>query len=149
MTLVFMAAQKIFRGWEYDWGAIDINGCLGYFQSAGFGPIPQIYNDKLDGEFDLEELVLQRPIVTECVQVSDFNGGDDILTWLDIAKRGFFSYDWCRTKKHYYLVAAPQKPIFRKDINNDLIDEFLVTEFDWEFDESHKNGVELKGVKIE
>lgn len=92
-----------FAGQELDWLAHDLDGLRGYFCSAGFGPVPEVAAQSLRD--DLEAAVLALPIATAAHWV----GGPHINVGhhFEIARRGFFAFDWDDRAKRYLLIAAP------------------------------------------
>ncbi len=149
MQPVFVEKHKYFKTLEYDWGAVDSTGKLGFFSSSGFGPIPRFCHlrQKKD-EFQLHDSLILRPKVTEPVRLQEVNDDVNIDDWLQVSERGFFAYDWCHDLKKYRLISMPEKALHRSDINDDLIKEFLFVEFDWPYEEDHKNGLVLNGVTV-
>lgn len=112
-----------FLGVEFDWVGADITGRLGYFSTAGAGPIPTICMDH-PGMFDeLFESVLGAPVISEPTQISAFD--KNISDWMEVTKRGFYSFDWSSELLVYQLVAIPTPPIKINTSNsNALLDSF-------------------------
>jgi hypothetical protein len=93
---------------EFDWIAVDRSGCLGYFATAGFGPIPSSVASNCDLYDEVLEAVLLMPI-RGSADVSPTAKGD-VSEWLEVARRGMFAYDWCVSRSCYELVARPSVP---------------------------------------
>jgi len=59
-----MSRQEV-EGGEFDWFAVDGNGHLGHFATAGYGPVPAAVLSRLAEVRDLDERVLCLPVVGE------------------------------------------------------------------------------------
>lgn len=97
-----------YLGLERDWIAVNPDGQVGFFSTAGFGPIP---------ENVLEEAFLERAFeaITDLPVVSDFElvcpSEGDITDWTSVAKRGIFAFDWNNSGKVFNLIVKPTSPI--------------------------------------
>jgi hypothetical protein len=98
-----------YRGVELDWIAVDTEENIGYFSTAGFGPIPASVISLGEVGDGLEELVRNLPICTSSVVTSLFRR--DITDWIRAAERGLFAFDWRSSSSSYELIARPAKPV--------------------------------------
>lgn len=106
-----------FLGIEYDWAAIDNEEQLGYFSSAGLGPIPKIC-EQMPLHFDnLFETTID--MTTLCNAQIITENQKNIDDWFLIAQKGIFAYDWNEKLKLYELIAKPKKPISFRQLNKD------------------------------
>ncbi len=89
---------------EFDWLACDSNGRIGYFTSAGAGPVPDIAltDGFLVGVF---EYVTARPEGWNAVAVGEHSYNTD--DFLAVARRGLCGFNWDFDRKAYTLVARP------------------------------------------
>ncbi len=97
-----------FLGREFDWIATESRGLVGYFSTAGDGPVPEYC---VLGEGPVENLfeeVMQLPSVCS---VTIVDGADrNIADWVAVAERGLLAFDWSRSMSRYNLVALPNEP---------------------------------------
>lgn len=97
---------------EYDWLGVDKNGYIGFFSSAGFGPIPEtVIKPNLSIDLTQEILGLPKCSETESIQLQDRK----ISEWIEIAERGLFSFDWSFNSDSYEMVSWPETPVFFKE----------------------------------
>ena len=97
------------------WLAIDQNGQLAVFLTAGFGPVPMIALTQVHSEStNVERLVQDMDEIGEAHLLVTVPIPDDFI---DLARRGFFVFDWTdihRTNRQkidrYELVAVPNEP---------------------------------------
>lgn len=120
MMLSDFVHEHEFIGLEYDWAAIDKNGYVGYFSSAGAGPIPKfcILEPALFDE--LFEKTISMVTSCESIQLSGYDR--DVSDWVSIAQKGFYTFDWRRELSVYQLIAKPKKPIKFNFLNSDMRD---------------------------
>lgn len=105
-----------FLGYEFDWLACDDTGHVAFMASAGFGPIPTQYVDD-ESIFDgLFEEIEQIPVSCDDYEVNRFD--KVILGSADIARRGFYAFDWNHSEKRYLLEAIPDKPVLVDQLAN-------------------------------
>jgi hypothetical protein len=98
------------------WIASDYNGNIGAFVTGGEGPIPcSALRDKYFLIDDVEEALCDLPLVSGVRLLVSMPRPDDFI---EMAKRGFFVYDWRdvhRTSRAcsnmYEQIAVPQTPI--------------------------------------
>ncbi|TQV75837.1 hypothetical protein [Denitrobaculum tricleocarpae] len=113
--------KHVFLGWEYAWMAVDEVGAVGYFSTAGFGPIPETCT-RNENMFDeaFEEIVREEK---RC-EYEQFSGFDaSISTWGDVARRGIFSFDWESQTSRFMLVCKPLNPIRLENMRGRLYQE--------------------------
>lgn len=98
---------------EFDWLATDLDGFVGYFSTAGAGPVPTA--SVQDGELLEDALDRIRALDRVCdgVPVAGVLNPRD---WIDVAERGIFAYDWSHTTRQYELVAEPARPVRLHDL---------------------------------
>jgi hypothetical protein len=94
-------------GREFDWFAIDVDGSIGHFSSAGFGLVPIDILERFEEADVLPEQFLGLPIVGEAIGHLKGN----IADWLEMARRGLYSFDWNDSKAIYCRAATPQETI--------------------------------------
>jgi len=93
--------------WDCLWLAHDRNNHIGGFVTGGNGPIPVDLLDLNEPKVeDLEEMVSGLPKVSASRLLISFY--TDPSSFLDLAERGIFIYDW---QDPYQLVATPTTPI--------------------------------------
>ena len=100
-------------GLDAVWLASDGQGHVATLTTAGEGPVPQTAVGLIqDSEF--EKSCNDLPRVTECTTLLAEGRAD---TWVSLAERGFFAYDWqdvYRTRdrvRAYDLIARPHAPL--------------------------------------
>src|SRR4051794_24033155 len=81
-------SRVVFEGSEFDWFAVDGYGYVGHFSSAGFGPVPVAILAHFEELRDLDSRMRGSPIVGEAT--GHLPGLID--DWLEMARRGLFSY---------------------------------------------------------
>jgi hypothetical protein len=102
------------------WLALDGDGHVGAFVSAGAGPIPERALACEHGVEDIEKALLQLPRKSTAQLLI----ADDVPSFVDIAERGLFVYDWQDVHRNrrdcthkYEPVAKPINPISAADLN--------------------------------
>lgn len=111
-------------GLDIAWLASDIADCLAAVVTAGAGPLPEsVFGGPVDLS-DLENRLLQLPVVGAASVLVD-NG--DMTSFLNLAMRGLFVFDWTDVHRSdrakidaYQLVAAPSRTIHTFDLPADL-----------------------------
>lgn len=101
-----------FEQLDVAWIASDDLGQIGFFFTAGSGPIPA---SALQLVHESEESANELPIVSDVDLLVPLPRPDD---YLNLARRGFYAFDWSdvhktnleRTKS-YELIARPIKPV--------------------------------------
>jgi hypothetical protein len=127
------------KGNEFDWFAVDKCGYVGHFATAGYGPIPVAVLDRLNKILELYERVLQMPVVGEAT--GHLPGR--IESWLEMARRGLFAYDWKHWHGPYQRAATPSHPVRLVDLPADLREAVQVVTW------PNANFVELLAVRPE
>ena len=96
------------------WVAIDQNGSLAAFVTAGEGPIPTAFLKSGYVLESIEDIICNLAITSEARLLASMPRPDDFI---NMAERGFYVYDWTdidRTANEvldaYELVAAPINP---------------------------------------
>jgi hypothetical protein len=97
-------------GLEYDWFAVDQDGHIGHFSSAGYGAIPLAVFDHADAQEQLFAYFQEQPIQTEAELM--IAPGGTLDAWLAMARQGVFSYDFKHWDGPYQLIARPVRPTF-------------------------------------
>jgi hypothetical protein len=117
--------RQVIEGGEFDWFAVDCEGHIGHFATAGFGPVPSAVLARLDELRKLDERVLSLPAIGEatghlsCV----------IDDWLDMARRGLFAYDWQHWSGPYLRAATPSAPILIDQLPTGLRESVRLVEW--------------------
>lgn len=107
------------------WLAVDSDGHVGVFITAGIGPISEAILGQQFPICEIESELTKLPEIAEVNLMADFPFSD---SFMELAKRGLFVYDWqnahrrrSEVKLGYDLVAAPTYPIKIKEIPSGLI----------------------------
>lgn len=123
-------SRKAFEGGEFDWFAVDAAGWIGHFSTAGFGPVPipvleQLDVDHQNSVWTLDERILELPITGTA------NGhlSGRIDDWLEMARRGLFSFDWKHWSGPYLKAATPAVPITIDAVPTDLRQMLWIVRF--------------------
>jgi len=102
-------------GQDLVWLAIDASGMVSAFITAGEGPIPSSALQAAVGEPNLEEQLHDLPITCQATLLVNVPVA---TSYLDLAKRGFFVFDWSdihRTSAQatgmYERVCLPERPV--------------------------------------
>jgi hypothetical protein len=82
------------KGTDFNWFAIDCEGHIGLFATAGEGWIPKSVAENLD----------EHKAVSQTLDEPHF-GSEEI--WTDYAKVGFFVFDWGASYVSYRKVIGP------------------------------------------
>lgn len=91
MLPTYQSFDERFPGLEFDWFALDAEGCIGLFSSAGFGPVPasvQLHfqeHDRAASHVDWRVLEMEQAC----------------------AEMGLFLFDWQHWKRPYLKLAQP------------------------------------------
>jgi hypothetical protein len=97
-----------FIGLEFDWFAVDSDGFLALFASAGWGPVP----DAVFGCYENQRLIEAR-MYSLCGGAAhapiQFN-------FEDLIPKGVFAYDWHQTYGPYRRVDLPLAPRTASDL---------------------------------
>jgi hypothetical protein len=107
--MVAKSAEDI-RGTEFDWLAVDGDGHVALFSTAGAGYAPPEFLRDTDAHDAALEDILALPTSTRARFAPQIAPGLK-NTWLLVAERGLFAFDSDPNGGPYRLVAAPQLPI--------------------------------------
>jgi hypothetical protein len=123
-------SREAFGGGEFDWFAVDGVGHVGHFATAGFGPVPvpilaRLDEGQTDQLWDLRDRVLGLPLVGSAI--GHLPGRID--DWLEMARRGLFSYDWKHWSGPYRLAATPSTPIRVSELPPELAESICLIEW--------------------
>jgi len=95
------------QGYEFDWFAIDAEGRVGHFSTAGEGLVPKVVLEHITETESLTEELLRLPVTG---QASGQLPGN-IKDWLEMARRGVYSFDWQHSNGAYRLAATPSSEL--------------------------------------
>jgi hypothetical protein len=114
-------SREAFEGGEFDWFAVDGVGHIGHFATAGFGPVPIPILERLDeGRTDELWELRERSLGLPIVGAANGRLPGHIDDWLEMARRGLFSYDWQHWSGPYRLAASPSAPIRVTELPTEL-----------------------------
>lgn len=105
------------EGVEVVWVGRDNLGYVGAFVTAGYGPLPRAVKEyELIMSASLEDYILASVSVTTRANLESENTPGDTSSFLALAQRGLFVFDWTDTCKRektrkYELVAKPLRPL--------------------------------------
>jgi len=94
---------------EYDWLLIDASDRVGYFSTAGAGPIPREIVDEAARFEMLADEVKHLPVIAEAIV--EIVASWDISDWIDVASRGLYAFDWRLDRNCYALIARPSREL--------------------------------------
>lgn len=94
------------EGIDCIWIAMDQNGALAAFVTAGVAPIPTIVlNSSLLELENIEQILIEQfPVIGEANLKVGLPRPDDFIA---ISKRGLFVYDWDDNEQQYVLISIP------------------------------------------
>ena len=95
------------EGSEFDWFAVDSQGRVGHFSTAGLGAVPKIVLEHISQTESLAEDLLGLPVVGQAAGHLVGN----ITDWLEMARRGVYSFDWQHSNGAYRLAATPSSEL--------------------------------------
>jgi hypothetical protein len=103
-----------YTGVEFDWYALDREGHLAVFTTAGSGPVPAAIWDRREEFHALEAAVDALTAAADFEEV--YAGYGNYLEWHDLARKGLFAFDYqdvhrTRQLHHYDLMARPVNPV--------------------------------------
>lgn len=100
-------ADPRFEGFEFDWLAIDRNGFVAIFSTAGSGLVPPGFAPALhDAAIDS----LAAGEATSGVLCAPLLAADRRNLWRELAERGLFGFDAAPTGGPFRRVAIPSQP---------------------------------------
>jgi len=97
-------------GFEYDWLAIDKDGHLGMFSTAGGGRAPQAFLADTDAHDAGLDALIASTATTSARFFREIKAGLD-NAWKQAAERGLYAFDSDPNGAPYRLVAAPQDAV--------------------------------------
>lgn len=94
------------KGIDCIWIAMDQNGSLAAFVTAGFAPIPTlVLNSSLVELESIEQILIEQfPVIGEANLIVNLPRPNDFIA---ISKRGLFVYDWDDNQQKYILISTP------------------------------------------
>ena len=95
-------------GIEFDWFAVDRNGFVGLFSSAGNGPVPALVVTHAS-EFDDYDWGTRLPPAGTCLDRPSRDG--DFSFWIVAAERGMFGFDWQMWDGPFERLTVPSHPV--------------------------------------
>jgi hypothetical protein len=102
---------------EFDWFAVDRDGHIAHFSTAGYGPVPVVVKEHFGDHVKLKEHFLK----------SRGKGSADLLNhdgnredWLNMARHGIYSFDFKHWEGPYILIAKPSAPIKIQDFPEEI-----------------------------
>jgi hypothetical protein len=106
-----------FLGLEYEWVAVDCNGHLGYFATAGYGHAPGFFTAHVSEHEQIVDRLLALPLRGVGVPAGDLpeDAGEP---WKALADRGVFGFDapW----GYYKRVYQPSSALHVSELPDDL-----------------------------
>jgi hypothetical protein len=105
-----MTTNDDIRGHEYDWLAVDADGVVGFFSTAGGGYAPEAFLEDIDAFDSAITTILSLPATTSSTCVRELPPGHT-NTWRLMADRGLFAFDSDPLGGPYRLIAAPHQAI--------------------------------------
>jgi hypothetical protein len=101
------ALRNQIEGYEFDWFAIDAEGRVGHFSTAGEGLVPKVVLEHITETESLTQELLRLPVTGKA------NGHlpGNINDWLEMAGRGVYSFDWQHSNGAYRLAATPSSEL--------------------------------------
>lgn len=106
--------KRNFFGEEFDWLAVDRDGHVGHFSTAGYGPAPVAFTEQGRNQRAAFEYIMALPKARLLVPLK-IAGAGDLSDWQDMAKRGIFSFDHQDWNGPYQQVAQPLRQPLRID----------------------------------
>jgi len=114
----------VIAGMDLEWYAVDREGRVAFFTTAGWGPIPScITRDVARIGTTIKDHLLNAPAVCRGILAVKRKGRLD--DWVRAADHGFFAYDYVLHKGPYTLVAYPETPIVVSMLPQDLQNALL------------------------
>jgi hypothetical protein len=132
---------------DFDWFAVDRDGCIGHFTTAGLRRLPEsvrISRPRLERLREYFECCpsVGRSILTAGLEKERGFGGRPLnwMSFLDMAARGLYSYDTELVHEFglYYRAATPEKPIHLNDLPAEIAEALSATALEICFRESER-----------
>jgi hypothetical protein len=119
---------------DWDWYAVDLEGKLGHFATAGFRPLPIGLKNDLEGterciQYFFEEAAVRCDFVVRAGLEDDAGGFKSLAQrdWYlksfgEMGSKGLFSFDTelAPSPRKYYLVTIPKRPFFIDQLPPDV-----------------------------
>lgn len=118
---------------DWDWFALDLNGHIGHFTTAGLRQLPETVRADREAAVKLVQYFQATSQATECIvreeAESDAGGWGEngmeryVRSFADMSRRGLFSYDtqmFHGSSACYYLVTKPAEPLTVKAIPQEI-----------------------------
>jgi hypothetical protein len=105
-----MMTNEDILGLEYDWLAVDSEGLVGLFSTAGGGYAPDAFLTDIDAFDSAIASILSLPACTTATCNRQLPAGLT-NTWKLVAERGLFAFDSDPLGGPYRLIAAPYCPV--------------------------------------
>ncbi len=112
-----MVPTFVLQDFDVGWVATDAVGQVALFTTGGPGPVPDSAMPSVE---NAEELVLSLPEVSDVARATPRAGAN---AFVELAKRGFFAYDWSdvhrdprQALKGYELQCRPLNPLTLFDL---------------------------------
>jgi hypothetical protein len=104
-------------GLEFDWLACDrFDRCV-FLSTAGHGWLPESAIGPSYPPFVMD-LVLALPVRCEVIMRGDPGSSTE---WSDVARRGFYAFDWDHQNSKYTLIAEPEVPLLTPELPLELL----------------------------
>jgi hypothetical protein len=121
-------------GYDCVWVASDHNGHVAVFITGGFGPMPsEVLMENYIPIHCIEDDILEMPVIGQARLFVDVPRPD---SFVGLAKRGFFVYDWAdcsrissKRTRVYEIVATPSFPIDFCSLPDNLAELALTLNF--------------------
>ena len=107
------------QGYEYDWLAVDSDGHVGLFSTAGGGFAPQPFLADIEAaDIAIERILALAP--TSAVACNVVLAEGLINTWRLVGERGIFAFDSDSSGGPYKLIAKPRRPVLISELPMDI-----------------------------
>jgi len=108
-------------GIDLGWFAVDRDGHVGFFTSAGSRIVPEAVLKSLETWTSLDKAIKSLP----CVGKGSLrhSGGGNCSSWIEMAGRGLFAYDFKSydtsvfENGDYQIIATPSRPLVLASLN--------------------------------
>jgi hypothetical protein len=110
-----MTTKEDIQGREYDWLAVDSDGLVGLFSTAGGGYAPEEFLKDIDA-FDSAIASILSLAVSSPVNCSRDVPVGLCNTWKMVAERGLFAFDSDPLGGPYRLIATPHRPVILENL---------------------------------
>lgn len=113
-----LRAAHTFLGVEFDWIAQDARGNVGFFSTAGEGPVPDAALTSAAVIDDLLSAVLELPVTGDARIDAPID--EHLDDWIEVARRGVYAFDWQHETQRYQRVATPTAPMSMRQLSGPL-----------------------------